>query len=53
LHATLQVGSQFLGTYAFDEEPFDWGNDDARKPHHLKVGICHMAASMYQFAILF
>jgi len=31
------VGSQFLGTYAFDEEPFDWGDDAARTPYHFKV----------------
>jgi len=30
------IGSQFLGTFAFDEEPFDWGNDSARTPYHLK-----------------
>eukprot|EP00983_Pelagomonas_calceolata_P013006 415453-Pelagomonas_calceolata.AAC.5 len=33
----MQIGSQFLGTFAFDEEPFDWGNDSARTPYHLKV----------------
>ena len=34
------MGSLFLGTFDFDEEHFDWGDDAARAPHHLKVMLC-------------
>lgn len=33
----MQVGSLFLGTYDFAQEPFDWGGDESRVPHHLKA----------------
>ncbi len=30
----------FTGTFDFEEQPFDWGDDDARRPKNsLKVGV--------------
>lgn len=31
-----QAGSVFLGTFDFESEPFDWGQDDARPRKSLK-----------------